>query len=125
MEPIEVCNLCGGKVLYLSHSVVYGKEYSDWPYIYICCECDAYVGVHSGTNIPLGTLADQATRQARKTAHDAFDLLWKGGISNMGRDEAYKWLAKQLEIGEDECHIGMFSVEQCSRVVTVIMNRRN
>ncbi len=38
----------------------------DWPWVYICEGCGSYVGMHPFTDIPLGTLADAATREARK-----------------------------------------------------------
>jgi hypothetical protein len=37
----------------------------------------------------------------------------------MKRHEAYGWLANQLGLSRDDCHIGMFDVAQCERVVRV------
>ena len=119
---MEACNLCGGKVAYVHHGVVYGRTFSDWPYIYMCEKCGAFVGVHHGTNKPLGTLADSTTRSARASAHAAFDTLW--GEGSMSRSEAYRWLAKQLGLTEDECHIGMFTKEQCQKTIELAMKAK-
>lgn len=79
----------------------------------------AYVGLHPFTAIPLGTLADEPTREARKRAKAAFNPIWQSGA--MTRTDAYIWLAQQLGIeNHEECHIGWFDVATCDRVVTVI-----
>jgi len=82
---------------------------------YLCAPCDAYVGCHEGTTNPLGRLADLALRRAKNRAHAAFDPLWRNG--KMKRQSAYKWLAQQLGIDAKDCHIGMFDVEICEKVV--------
>ena len=61
------------------------------------------------------TPADEPTRQKRILAHRWFDSLWKSG--QMSRKEAYKWLQDRMGLPKKECHIGMFSEEQCNRVV--------
>lgn len=50
-------------------------------------------------------------------AHDAFDPLWRDGRGN--RSSRYRWLAAQLGIPPQECHIGMFDEQMCARVVDV------
>lgn len=62
----------------------------------------------------IGDAIDEALR-ARKGAHEAFDPIWKGGY--MTRTEAYRWLAKQLGIEHSECHMSLFDVETCQRVI--------
>jgi hypothetical protein len=37
----------------------------------------------------------------------------------MSRRGAYRWLAEQMGITGDDCHIGMFDVAQCRRVVEI------
>lgn len=66
----------------------------------------------------MGRLADAHLRAAKQRAHKNFDPLWKSG--KMTRREAYKWLASNMGISEEECHIGMFSEAQCSQVVNII-----
>lgn len=85
--------------------------------IYICRPCQAWVGVHKGSTVPLGRLADKSLRKAKMLAHRYFDPIWKKG--HMNRHDAYTWLSKQLGIDRDQTHIGMFDVETCMRVVTI------
>ena len=80
-------------------------------------DCEGVVGANENGS-PKGTLADKATRQARINAHTDFDRLW----SELGRDNrsrAYRWLAEQLNLTPDECHMGEMNREQCDAVVTV------
>ena len=85
--------------------------------------CDARVGCHPGTKEPLGTLATSEVREARIGAHAAFDALWKRKIDrgnctpHMARTAGYRWLAGQLGIPEDRCHIAMFDAHTCRQVV--------
>ncbi|WP_074139080.1 zinc-finger-containing protein [Enterobacter kobei] len=113
-NPLPVpcsCRFCSGHVRVGTHEEVYGRDYGDWPYVYLCESCRAYVGMHPFTSIPLGTLADQRTRDARKKCKPAFERLWKSG--RMTRSEAYEWLAGKLGIPVGECHFGWFTPEQC------------
>lgn len=82
-----------------------------------CGSCDAYVGCHEGTTKPLGRLANAELRAWKQRAHAAFDPIWQDG--NMRRERAYGWLARQLGISRPTCHIGMFDVEMCQKVVEV------
>lgn len=93
-----------------------------------CLPCDARVGCHGGSTRPLGRLANAELRQAKMEAHAAFDPLWKfhtfrNGYQTMTRNAAYGWLAGQLGINRADCHIGMFDVAQCRRVVEVCQAR--
>jgi len=120
----RICPYCNGKTEYIDSSYIYGKSYG---MIYICKACDAYVGVHKGTDKALGRLANKQLRELKKQAHSYFDQIaktslinkiykkWIPNISN--RNKAYKWLAIQLNISEEFCHIGMMNDEQCSKVV--------
>jgi hypothetical protein len=54
-------------------------------------------------------------------AHAAFDPIWQS--EEMTRSEAYTWLAGALELSPDDCHVGMFDVATCERVVTVCLER--
>ncbi len=123
VPSITICPLCGGNVEFVNNSHVYGKPLGDWPMIYLCRICYAFVHCHPGSTTPLGTMANRETRQARKLAHMVFDPLWKRG--EMTRSQAYEWLAGELGITEDKCHIGMFNAEQCQRVVEAVKARGN
>lgn len=108
-----VCNFCHGFVRVGTHKEIYGRDFSDWPWVYLCESCGAYVGLHPFTSIPLGTLADKATRQARKECKPYFEKLWRNG--EMSRTRAYEWLAKQLNIPVNACHFGWFDIDKCQR----------
>lgn len=92
---------------------------------YRCEPCGAWVGCHPGTLNPLGRLANAELRAAKQRAHAAFDPLWKAKIIKEGisqgeaRGKAYLWLAAELGIPKDDCHIGMFDLVTCQRVVEV------
>lgn len=118
--PTE-CQYCGGKVEIVKNSEIYGREYGEWPWAYLCRGCKAYVGMHPFTGIPLGTLADRNTREMRKLAKDAFNPLWQSG--QMTRGDAYAWLAAQLGIAAGACHVGWFDADTCERVIEIIERR--
>jgi hypothetical protein len=87
-----------------------------------CQPCAAYVGCHPGTQNPLGRLANAELRKAKMAAHTALDPIWRSG--SMKRKDAYGWLAQQLGIKRNDCHIGMFDVDQCKRVVAACEQRK-
>jgi hypothetical protein len=74
--------------------------------------------------MPLGRLANAELREYKKAAHVAFDTLWKstkrkGYKSSHERSLAYAWLAEELKIHPQKCHIGMMDVDQCRAVIEV------
>lgn len=103
--------LVGGDVIYPHRQDLRHRQF------YLCRSCDAYVGTHAGTTKPLGRLANAELRQAKMAAHAAFDPTWRN--NGMKRKEAYGWLAKQLGIDRQDCHIGEFDVGMCQRVVEI------
>ena len=124
------CNHCGAPAELVTGKDVYGRADLEHKRFWHCAPCDAFVGCHpraqangkggqgDGT-VPLGTLATREERWARNRAHAAFDSMWQPG-GPMRRQEAYAWLAAQLGIAPDACHIGMFGEEQCERVRSVV-----
>ncbi|MFY9480251.1 MAG: zinc-finger-containing protein [Aquabacterium sp.] len=126
-NPLPVpttCRHCGAEVNLVSNAEIYGREYGEWPWTFMCQgpNCRAYVGLHPFTGIPMGTLATAPIRNARKAAKDLFNPLWQSG--QMTRDEAYAWLAGELGIANVEhCHIGWFDVEQCNQVIRAVKAR--
>ena len=113
-----LCDYCGKPTRFVDDSIVYGRSFG---MIYYCRECRAWVGVHRGTDQPLGRLADAELRKYKKAAHAAFDPIWRRGQTT--RRAAYKWLAEQLGIPEQETHIGMFDVAQCKQAIAVCKKR--
>jgi hypothetical protein len=125
------CPHCASQVELVNNQRIYGKPYGEWPWAYLCgnTKCGAYVGLHPLTNIPLGTLADAATRAARQRAKAAFNPRWQSAKpqeQRKARIEAYAWLAQQLGIADvNTCHIGWFDVAMCERVVEVCGGQRS
>lgn len=86
---------------------------------YLCRPCNAYVGVHSGTDRPKGSLANAELRGWRKATHARFDPLWRDGPFKK-RNAAYRWLSEQMKLPIEQTHIGMFTVEQCKAALEII-----
>lgn len=72
---------------------------------------------------PLGIPALAETRTLRVEAHKAFDPIWRAREGNNNRTRAraaaYEWLAGQMGLPEDECHIAKFDADQCKKVTEV------
>lgn len=115
------CPYCGKKAEYVDTIEIYGKSYG---MAYLCRPCDAYVGVHDGTDTPLGRLANRELRRWRNRAHAAFDPLWQQGPYRRRRNDAYAWLAGKMGLTKEETHIAMFDVEQCKQVIQIMNNER-
>lgn len=112
------CPYCGGDVILRNSDYVYGNNKKDYGKLWVCVnypKCSSYVGCHKGTTTPLGRLANQRLRRLRSEAHKQFDVVWKDNI--MTRKEAYIWLSKELHIPLSDCHIGMFDIRMCQKVI--------
>ena len=86
--------------------------------LYVCSRypaCDSYVGVHSGTILPKGTLADQNLRRKRIQTHRIFDQIWKRGI--LSKQDAYRWMADKFCLNPKDAHIGNFSDYMCDQLI--------
>lgn len=111
-----LCDYCGEPAKFTDSKIIYGISYGK---IYYCAHCNAYVGVHKGTDIPLGRLADAELRWWKKAAHAAFDPMWKFGRFRGYRNAAYDWLSKQMQLPRERTHIGMFDVQQCKDAIKI------
>lgn len=122
-----VCPHCGNRVELVNNEAIYGKSYGEWPWAYRCATgkaCDSFVGMHPYTNIPLGTLATPEMRNARKLTKDLFQQTWGGKDSGrMSRDDAYAWLASQLNIPLGECHFGWFDIPTCRKAYAILRTK--
>lgn len=108
-----------GKEIYPHRPDLHDRQY--W-----LCPCGAYVGCHRGSDyLPLGRPANKATRDARSDAHAAFDPLWKKVSSRDGiamghaRARGYRWLAGELGISAEDCHIAMMDAATARRVTAI------
>lgn len=138
MKPMAVgCPYCMVPAILVDSAEIYhGRSYG---LIYLCRPCEAWVGVHKGTAKPLGRLANKELREWKQKAHATFDPIWRrkyekrkagypgssehpGGETYLpvyARSSGYKWLAGELGIDAKLCHIGMFDIEMCKRVVDI------
>ena len=121
----EVCNLCGGKVIYTSNARVYhGREYGSG-YCYLCLACGAYVGTHKPhPKEALGLLADERMRKGKIMCHALYDAMWKGKKhEKRERDALYRWLAEEMAIPVEDCHFGYFNIEQLRQAYRILKRR--
>jgi hypothetical protein len=111
--------------LVLGGAVYPGRRDLADKHFWLCRPCGAYVGCHPKTTTPLGCLADAELRAAKIRAHAAFDETWRrkfyaeGRGRGKSRGDGYRWLAWRLGMHPRDCHIGMFDVATCEKVVTV------
>ncbi len=125
---IPICPYCKQQSSLVTGETVYPNPslfYLHRQYFYYCQPCDAYVGCHGMSKVPLGSMANRTLRDLRKKAHAAFDPLWRskvrmGAPKKKARLEAYTWLANRMGMDLKTCHIGMMNDEQCQRVVLVV-----
>jgi len=111
------CPYCKSPIVYRSADGIY-KENSRNTMLYVCSrypECDAYVRVHTGTRIPVGTLANHELRRLRREAHQHFDRLHLSGV--MSKQDAYRWLADLIGSPMSEAHIGHMGEYYCRLVI--------
>ena len=112
------CDYCGRKAVLTTGDVVYPHRPDLRGRVFWVCEpCDARVGCHPDTATPLGRMANADLRAAKQEAHKVFDPIWKDG--RRSRSDAYTWLAYKLGISKSKCHIGLFDIAMCRKVVEV------
>lgn len=117
------CNYCNKPAEWVENKEVYGKNYGNSYMIWLCRDCDAYVGCHKNTKEPLGTMADRTLRQMRKTAKNLFITEKLGGNWNCGKrkkQKAYNWLR---DLFGKEFHFGSSTVSECEKVITELANQ--
>lgn len=112
MSTVPTCPACGQPARLVPASTVYGESLPD-RYLWLC-DCTAslhYVGCHPGTTDPLGTLADRGLRNLRRIVHDWLDPIWK--VGKVPRSVVYAWLARQMGIDRETCHVAHFDRAAC------------
>ena len=116
----QACPYCESRPMLVTGQKVYPHRSDLHSLYYWWCDAGhepAYVGCHGRSMSPLGRLADKELRAAKFRAHSAFDEHWRDKRTFRSRTRAYNWLAQELKINQASCHIGMFDVEQCKKVV--------
>lgn len=116
------CPYCGRTAVLQKGSYVYGDKAKE-EYLYVCSNypaCNSYVGVHAGTKIPKGTLANSELRNKRIRTHKVFDLLWKKNV--MSKKEAYRWMEYKMGLPKNTGHIANFSDYRCEELMRICKN---
>jgi hypothetical protein len=119
----KVCPYCARPTTHCNDAVIYGKTFGGM--MYVCLACDAYVGCHKPQPaVAMGRLANAELRGAKREAHHCFDMLWRrkieqGFSKSKARKLAYRWLSEETGIPVKFCHIGMFDVAECNKVIEV------
>jgi hypothetical protein len=130
LEPFDdSCVECGGLGQIVSGAVARPNRTDLRSRLFLKCQCGAFVTCHAGTAISMGRPAGPITRHLRHKAHQALDARWKReGASSLAtskaRNKAYAWLARQLGLRFNDCHIGRFDAETCQRVIDLCAEER-
>ena len=116
-----VCNLCGGKVIYTSNQILYGRETGSGR-CYYCTKCGASVGTHvSRPTEAYGLLSDKAMQMCRQNCHRLFDNLWKHSKNKRKmRSCLYGWLAAKMGVDTSDSHFGFFDFEQLKEAEIIL-----
>jgi len=108
-----ICQYCQQEAVFMTTEQFYGRDYGT--NMWVCRPCNAYVGTHKRTDVPLGTLANKELREWRKKAHAVVDPLWRG--RRKSRTQVYSWIQHVMKMTKEEAHIGMMDVEDCKRLI--------
>lgn len=123
-HPDINCPFCDSPAEWVSHSEIYGRIYNQAAHmIWLCRQCDAYVGCHNNTKQPLGQMANAHMRKARKLTKELFIKVCLNGqwkCDKHLKESAYCWLARELDITRHECHFGDFTVERCREAYRIL-----
>lgn len=107
------CPFCTKKAQWCENKEVYGRNYGRSYMIYLCKDCDAYVGCHRNSRKPFGTMANAELRRWRNEAHAHIDPMWKSG--KIERKALYRLLDKFFG---KEFHVGGSTIDECKKVLT-------
>ena len=99
---ILTCPKCGGRA---------NESYTQYGTRYSCCDLWSWGGA---------PLVSAETHDARKKAHESFDVIWKGTNACTTRTKAYRMLAHYLGIPKKQCHMKLMSVEMARRVPDIV-----
>jgi hypothetical protein len=122
------CPTCGSAAQLLDAAAVLGSARGASTYAWACAQwpvCDTYVACWRDTTVPVGSLADRETHEARAAAHTAFYRLWikgwaRGDLSKAeARRAGYRWLAAELGRARRGCHISWLDAETCREVIAL------
>ncbi len=128
LPPAPRCPYCRRASILVSDAAVYKRSYGR--HVWLCPICRAYVGCHKGGFHPLGRLANADLRALKVQAHALFDPYWqaatklRGWSRHKARRAAYAWLADEMGIPMDQCHIGYFGLQETQLVIDICMEAK-
>ena len=108
------CPYCYKEAKWVDNAKIYGKRYGKSYMAWWCELCDAYVGCHCNTKIPLGTMANAELRKWRMKAHVWIDPMWLTG--KYSRKEIYQMLKERFG---REIHIGEADIQTCKELLKI------
>ena len=111
-KKLMLCPYCKRRAEWVENKEVYGNNIGKSVMIWLCRECDAYVGCHRNTRTSLGTMANAATRKWRKLAHAMVDPIWRN--KRLTRGQTYEYMSRYLGF---DVHIGKADVKICKQIV--------
>lgn len=118
------CPYCGANAVLKSAAKMFGKKAREPNrYLYVCANwpiCNSYVMAHMGDLQPMGTMANAELRHKRIMAHKALQAYQKASLTT--KWASYIWLEGKLGLDQQRTHIGMFSAEECDRVIALCRN---
>lgn len=106
---------CGNKCVFINDYEEGKRHHSGM--IWYCEECGSSIGVHRGTDMPLGMPGNRQLRQKRYEAHKEIDRLIGSGLS---KDSIYKILSRKMNLKRSVTHMGMFTEEQCEEALKLL-----
>ena len=111
------CDYCGKEAEWVDNKEIYGRRYGDSWMMWWCKDCDAYVGCHNNSRVPLGRMANKELREIKKRVKN----IWiKAMKEPMGIGQAYAKLAEMMGIDRKLCHFGYFGKEECLQAEKLI-----
>jgi hypothetical protein len=113
------CQYCQKEAEWVENKEIYGKNYGKSYMMWLCKDCNAYVGCHNNTKKPLGTLANEELRTLRKQAKDLFiQKKLDGDWSNRElKSKAYQFLK---DVFGKEFHFGESTEQECKEIINLI-----
>lgn len=81
-------------------------------YFWQCQDCEAYIGTHHNSTIPLGTPASAPLRRLRTACHKKLDAIWLDS-PDITRSQAYD----RMRLATGVSHIGQATENDCNRVL--------
>lgn len=110
-----ICPFCNKQAEWCANEAIYGRNFGRSYMMYLCKPCDAYVGCHNNTKVPLGTMANREMREWRKKAHAVIDPFWREGRHK--RSKVYETISKAVGF---EFHVGSSDIEMCQRIIKLV-----